>query len=413
MTKLTLDLYNVNLPEEGLSSLKEVQKKIAEKSYAFFDILTEASVLSEVEQKASDLRQAFKNFVVLGTGGSSLGAKTLCDLRTNPFSDQGPQVHFLNNVDSYTIEQLLSGLDLNQTCFIAVSKSGSTAETLCQTLCIMKHLEGKGLDVKKHFMILTEDKDSPLTQLAETYIITPLNHHKEIGGRFSVFSNVGLLPAALMGVDLRALHQAAQDYIETFQQADVSHAAFAGALMAHQGMQAGRNISVMMPYVDRLTSFAQWYAQLWAESLGKAGKGSTPVAALGTVDQHSQLQLYNDGPDDKIYTFLVENSSGKGLVPNGYIYTDDKLSYLEDQTMGDLLYAEARATIDSLKNVNRPVRVITFDQLDESVLGQLLAHFMLETILTAELLGIDAFDQPGVEQSKILTRHYLAEKKAS
>jgi len=168
-----------------------------------------------------------------------------------------------------------------------------------------------------------------------------------------------------------------------------------------------------MPYVDRLASFSQWHAQLWAESLGKQGKGSTPVAALGTVDQHSQLQLYNDGPNDKTYTFLVEDSRQKGLVPNAYVYTDAKLSYLEDRTMGDLLYAEARATIDSLIKVGRPLRAVAFKILDEAVLGELLAHFMLETILTAELLTLDAFDQPGVEESKRLTRHYLSDKQAS
>ncbi len=393
--------------------LKKIQEKLAQNEYAFFDILGDDKLLSEIEHRVVDLKKAFKNFVVLGTGGSSLGAKTLCDLKANPFANQDHNVHFLNNVDSHTIEQLLSSLDLSDTCFMAVSKSGSTAETLCQTLCIMKYLEARSMDVKKHFVILTEDKDSPLTQLAETYAITPINHHKSIGGRFSVFSNVGLLPAALMGVDIRKLHGAAKGYLETFANADTSHAAFEGALAAAQGMEAGKSISVIMPYVDRLSSFAQWYAQLWAESLGKSGKGSTPVAALGTVDQHSQLQLYNDGPDDKLYTFLVEDSSAKGLVPNGYVYTDENLSYLEDQTIGDLLLAEAKATIDSLKNVGRPVRMISFEALNEGVLGQLLAHFMLETIIAAELLELDAFDQPGVEQSKILTRQYLAQKKAS
>jgi glucose-6-phosphate isomerase len=417
MSHLTFSYHNVSLPTFPKEPLGLIQEKFAQKAYAFFDILEDEALLSQVEEKAQTLQKDFTHFVVLGTGGSSLGAKTLCDLKNNPFGGQQHHVHFLNNVDSHTIEQLLASLDLEKTCFIAVSKSGTTAETLCQTLCIMKALEIKGMDVKKHFEILTENKDSPMTQLAETYLITPLDHHKGIGGRFSVFSNVGLLPAALMGVNIRALHKAAQSYITDFQDPSAHgasmHPALEGSLFAFQAMGASKPIAVMMPYVDRLASFAQWHAQLWAESLGKQGKGSTPVAALGTVDQHSQLQLYNDGPNDKTYTFLIEDSRQKGLVPNAYVYTDAKLSYLEDKTMGDLLYAEARATIDSLVTVKRPLRSIAFKALDEVVLGELLAHFMLETIVTAELLNLDAFDQPGVEESKRLTRHYLAEKKAS
>lgn len=417
MSHLTFSYHNVSLPIFPQAPVRRVQEKFSQKAYAFFDVLGDEALLTQVEEKAQSLQETFTHFVVLGTGGSSLGAKTLCDLKNNPFGAQKHHVHFLNNVDSHTIEQLLASLDLEKTCFIAVSKSGSTAETLCQTLCLMKALEIKGMDVKKHFEILTENKDSPMTQLAETYLITPLDHHKAIGGRFSVFSTVGLLPAALMGLNIRDLHNAAQSYIATFQESacqnDMLHPALEGSLFAFQAMETDKPIAVMMPYVDRLASFAQWYAQLWAESLGKQGKGSTPIAALGTVDQHSQLQLYNDGPNDKTYTFLVADSRQKGLVPNAYVYTDAKLSYLENRTMGDLLYAEACATIDSLIKVKRPLRAVGFKELNETVLGELLAHFMLETILTAELLGLDAFDQPGVEESKRLTRDYLADKKAS
>lgn len=418
MSSLVFTYHNVSLPSFPKEPLNNIREKLEQNAFAFFDILSDEALLSQVEEKAKALKEEFTNFVVLGTGGSSLGAKTLCDLKNNPFGRQKHNVHFLNNVDSYTIEQMLGSLDLEKTCFIAVSKSGSTAETLCQTLCIMKALETKGMDVKKHFVILTENKDSPLTQLAETYLITPLDHSFDIGGRFSVFSSVGLLPAALMGIDNRALHKAAKDYVKDFHHSlttdlNVSHPVLEGSLFAFQALENNKPIAVMMPYVDRLLSFAQWYAQLWAESLGKQGKGSTPVASLGTVDQHSQLQLYNDGPNDKTYTFLVEDSRKTGLLPNGYVYTDASLSYLENKTMGDLLYAEARATIDSLIKVKRPLRAIAFKHLDETVLGELLAHFMLETILTAELLNINAFDQPGVEESKRLTRHYLAKKHAS
>lgn len=413
MLNVQISSYSGFSTADHTPHLKEVQRRIAAKEYGFFNALHHEDALALAQKTAQRLREDFEHFVILGTGGSSLGAKTLCDLVTNPFATNGPRLYFLNNVDSHTLEQLITSIPLEKTCFIAISKSGTTAETLCQTFCLMKVLEEKNLDVKKHFVIITEPKDSTLTQVAETYNITPLPHPLDIGGRFSVFSLVGLLPAALAEVDCRALFQGARLALDHFGRAPHTHPALEGAATAAQALTQGRNISIVMPYVDRLFPFAQWYAQLWGESLGKAGQGSTPVAALGTVDQHSQLQLYHDGPDDKIYTFLVEDSRGRGLTPNGYVHTDGALAYFQNKHLGDLLYAEAQATMDSLKKVGRPVRVISFPKLTESVMGEVLVHYMLETILTAQILGVNAFDQPGVEQSKILTRQYLQPQKAS
>ncbi len=403
--------YDQKPCSQAESSALTVADRIQNQEYRFFDILDDHDHWQAVKDKADDLRSRFDTFIILGTGGSSLGAKTLCDLVQNPFQSK---VHFLNNVDPVTIDHLLKSVDLAKTGFIAISKSGSTAETMMQTVCLMKVLETKGIDVKKHFEIITEDKQSPLDGLAETYLIDPLPHDKGIGGRFSVFSNVGLLPALLAGFDIDQLRSGAKSYIMSFLATPKSHDATSGASAAVWGLENGQNISVLMPYLDQLQSFAAWYGQLWAESLGKNGQGSTPIAALGTVDQHSLLQLFRDGPDDKMYTLVVPTAAGNtNFSPNGYVYTEPSLAYMMDQTMFDLLSAEAKATADSLKNAGRPVRTISLDVLNTETLGQLLAHFMLETIVSAEIMNINAFDQPGVEESKVLTRDYMTNLKSA
>ena len=167
--------------------------------------------------------------------------------------------------------------------------------------------------------------------------------------------------------------------------------------------------TVLMPYCDRLDAFALWYRQLWAESLGKDGAGTTPIRALGPVDQHSQLQLYLDGPRDKMFTLVTLDCAGDGPRIDAALADDPALQYLGGRTMGDLLDAEQRATAESLARRGRPARRFHLDRLDETTLGALLMHFMLETIIAADLLGVDAFDQPAVEQGKVLAREYLAQ----
>lgn len=394
-----------------------VANKIQDQAYGFFEILDDQNHFHMVENCVHKLALKFKTFVVLGTGGSSLGAQTLTDIKQNPLA---PTIFYLNNVDPWSLQNLLSTLNLETTCFLAVSKSGSTSETVMQTLCIIKYLEARGMSIKNHFEIITEDKRSPLDAIAETYMIDPLPHDKTIGGRFSVFSNVGMIPAGLAGLSLKDIINGAKSYITSFLAEPESHSSLQGAAAIYDGIKASKNISVFMPYADRLQKFSAWYEQLWAESLGKDGQGSTPLAALGTVDQHSKLQLFRDGPDDKLYTVIIPNSppvSEKNtpidFVPNGYVYTDPNLTYMEDKTLFDLLKAEANATVDSLKNAGRPVRTIHYDRLNETTLGALLSHFMLETIILADIMGVDAFDQPGVEESKRLTRDYMQQLRSA
>jgi len=398
--------FDAELPKDAL---QRVHKNLREHQYAFFNVLNDRSGLDEIQQLAAQWQHQFQHIVVLGTGGSSLGGKTLVSLQDNPF--KAPKIIFADNVDPRTLTQLFEAIDLETTGFIVISKSGSTAETLCQFLCICKKYEDAGYPstrLRQHFLMITEPKENTLRRMGESLGCLMINHDPQIGGRFSVFSNVGLLPAAIAGLNISQIRQGAQAYCSSDLQMVIEASHF-----HYNTIQKGYQISVMMPYIDRLQSFAAWYCQLWAESLGKDGRGTTPVRALGTVDQHSQLQLYRDGPRDKTFTFIYETSQSLDHHVSQQAGHYDDLAYLQQKAMGDLLLAELHATATSLSNQGCPTRLIALPDLSEKTMGALLAHFMLETILMAELLQINAFDQPGVEESKILTRQYLKERRAS
>ena len=339
----------------------------------------------------------FEDILILGTGGSSLGAKTLCSLKTS----KKTRLHFMDNIDPHTFENLFRSIDLKKTGILAVSKSGSTVETLMQLLtCYQKMGE---VASPQHFLIITEPKDSPLTRLAQAQGWRTLDHPTDVGGRFSCFSIVGILPALLGGMDVLAFRKGAQDVLD-HHLSDSFPPAFEGAAInAYLQQHAGKTNSVMMPYADQLDTFSYWYRQLWAESLGKKGEGTTPISSLGTVDQHSHLQLYLDGPKDKFFTMLACSWKGKGDIIEG-----SEVSEFKGKTMGDLFEAEQQATYQTLIRNECPTRLITLNEIDEYHLGALMMHFMIETILTSYILGVDAFNQPAVEEGKRLAREYLA-----
>jgi glucose-6-phosphate isomerase len=266
--------------------------------------------------------------------------------------------------------------------------------------------------LSKHAIAITEPRDNVLRRLATRLGLTILDHDPSIGGRYSVLSNVGLLPALLAGIDAAALRQGAGAVLdETLAATSPRDAAPALGASIAVGLaeQRGIGTTVVMPYLDRLGHFGLWFRQLWAESLGKDGKGTTPIRALGTVDQHSQLQLYLAGPADKMFTLVMGAPAGNGGAIAPDLGSDPELAYLAGRRMGDLLDAEQRATAQSLIRNGRPTRLLHIERLDAETLGALLMHFMLETIIAADLFGVDAFDQPAVEEGKVLARQYLGE----
>lgn len=386
-----------------------IQQNLHEGHYPFLKILKEEKDLEDISAVAKVWESRFQHIVILGTGGSSLGGKTLVSFKQNPFTS--PKLIFMDNVDPKTFDDLFEAINPKTTGFLVISKSGTTAETLCQFLCILNFYREKGIqdaELAEHFLIITEPKQSVLRSLGESLGCQILDHHSQIGGRFSVFSNVGLLPAAIAALDIKKIRQGAQDYCASNLQFVAD-----GVAMQYQGIQHGYDIAVMIPYIDALQSFAAWFCQLWAESLGKDKKGTTPLRALGTVDQHSQLQLYQDGPQDKCFTFIYQSKQTQDYRVSSQADAFPELTYMQQKTLGDLLEAEMHATSTALSNQGCPTRLIALESLNEKSLGALLAHFMLETIFMAELLEVNAFDQPGVEESKILTRQFLKERFAS
>jgi glucose-6-phosphate isomerase len=378
--------------------------------------------LAVIRKAAGWLRRDATDVVFLGTGGSSLGGQTLAQLKdyavpgAGRFAD-GPRLHFLDNLDPVTLDHVLHRLPLASTRFVAVSKSGGTGETLMQTIAVLSAIEKAGLRALPADLLLglseprKEGARNALRDLLEPEGVEFLDHHTGIGGRFSVLTNVGLLPAAVAGLDVAAIRQGAADAYEPIRAGRPAADAPAtlGAALHVAAAMEGLAIAVTMAYADRLERFTRWWVQLWAESLGKNGKGSQPVAAIGPVDQHSQLQLYLAGPRNKLFTVITTSAAGQGPVIDRKLAQRAGEPGFAGKRIGDLVAAQGRATADTLARNGRPTRRIHIERLDERSLGELLMHTMLETILAGYALGVDPFDQPAVEEGKILAKQYLAE----
>jgi glucose-6-phosphate isomerase len=349
-------------------------------------------------QQAAERLAHFEDILIFGTGGSSLGGKTLYALS----SQEKPRLHFIDNIDPHTFMLLFQRISIQKTGVLVVSKSGSTVETLMQMLTLLQHF---GPISPSQVLVITEPKDNPLRALAEKHHWACLDHPVNVGGRYSCFSVVGLIPLILAGLDPIVFHKGGQDVLKDHLNSPHPSAFLGAAMGVYLEKYQHKTLSVMMPYADQLNSFSFWYRQLWAESVGKEGKGTTPIQALGTVDQHSQLQLYLEGPKDKFFTLLGVNWENKGPRIESL-----DIPEFTGKTMGELLLAEQKATYQTLLNHNCPTRLITLDRLDEYHLGALMMHFIIETILAASFLQVNAFDQPAVEEGKKLAREYLNQK---
>ena len=388
------------------------------------DLPAKTDDLAQCEKAVNILRNGATDVVLLGTGGSSLGAQALAQLAGYKVSGIIPfrrlnnrtlRLHFLDNLDANMLDQALIDQSMKTTRFLAVSKSGGTAETVMQMVIMLEALKDNGLDwnASAHMVVITEtghEESNTVLQLARRHNLEVLEHPAAIGGRYSVLSNVGMLPAMVMGLDVKAIRHGAGAAVKPLlagnKASDIPAALGAAvnvALMENKGI----NTTVMMPYCDRLRLFANWFQQLWAESIGKNGMGTTPLGTVGPVDQHSLMQLFLDGPADKLLNIIQLPTAGAGpKIPDSY-RSDPLLGYLAGRAVGDLTDCQQRATAETFARNNRPVRVFDVDGIQEQQIGELMMHFMLETIITGYMMGVDPFDQPAVEQSKILTREYL------
>jgi glucose-6-phosphate isomerase len=377
--------------------------------------------LAAIETAAKRLTADASDIVFLGTGGSSLGGQTVaqlagCGVPGLGALREGPRLHFMDNLDPDTYAALLARLPLAATRFVAVSKSGGTGETLMQTIAALAAVRAAGLAdrISALFLGITEPavagRRNGLRDLLGGHGIAMLDHDPGVGGRFSVLTNVGLLPAAVAGLDIAGLRRGAAAALAPVLAGKAPGevpAAVGAALNVALAATRGKSIAVLMAYADRLERFTRWYVQLWAESLGKDGKGTTPIAALGPVDQHSQLQLFIAGPRDKLFTVITVGVAGRGPRLDAALAAAAGEPGFAGKTIGDLVAAQGRATAETLAKNGCPVRTLKLDRLDEAGLGELLMHFMLETIIAAHLLGVDPFDQPAVEEGKVLAKRYL------
>ena len=382
----------------------------------------ERADIPAVQAAATRLRTGATDIVFLGTGGSSLGGQTLSQLAGYAVPGvgalrKGARVHFMDNLDPVSFGALLEALPLATARFVAISKSGGTGETLMQTAAALAACKAHNVRISEAFLGLSEPakpgKRNGLRDLLEPEGVAFLDHDTGVGGRFSALTNVGLLPAAALGLDVIALREGAAAALAPVlakKPAREVPAALGAALSIALAQEKGKIISVAMAYADRLERFVKWYVQLWAESLGKDGKGTTPIGALGPVDQHSQLQLFIAGPRDKLFTVITTAVAGKGPAIDPALAKRMGEPEFAGKTIGDLVAAQGRATAETLAKNGCPVRSFHLDHIDGKSLGELLMHFMLETIIAAHLLGVDAFDQPAVEEGKVLAKRYLAGK---
>jgi glucose-6-phosphate isomerase len=381
----------------------------------FSDLPSDKGLLTQVEAFAAAARGKYDDVVILGIGGSALGPIALrTALRPsgwNMLDDKTrggyPRLQVLDNVDPETIAALLGRLRLQRTLFIVTSKSGGTAETMAQFLIVHDRITREKLDVTKHVVFVTDPKQGALRPLAERLNVPALDIPPNIGGRFSVLTPVGTLPAALIGIDVRALLAGAGEMAKRCEAAELGKnpAGVYAALQWLADTRLDKRIVVFMPYSDPLRDFAAWVVQLWAESLGKqrpdgSSVGSTPLAALGATDQHAQVQLFMEGPADKTVTFVaVEKRATDVTIPKAFPDVKE-LGYLGGHSLGELIDIEQRATAGALARRGRPNMTIHLERVDASHVGQLMMLLELATAYAGQLYGIDAFNQPGVELGK-------------
>jgi glucose-6-phosphate isomerase len=421
MAKVAFDYTNLIELEGGISDreLRELDLRLEEavdtllenppgfirlpKTAEFSDL---SKALAE-EVRASDAT----DFIHVGIGGSALGPialhRALNHLYYNLLPDRpGPRLHFAENADPATLAAILDVLDLPNTWINVVTKSGSTAETMANFLVIRGALvDALGEDAYRERVVFTTDpEEGYLTQIASREGTKTLPIPPDVGGRFSVLTPVGLFPAAVTGLDVDALLRGGAQCVDEVTQRGANHPAVEGAAYHYlMDVSKGRNVRVMMPYADSLDRFAAWFVQLWAESLGKESKGSTPHGAVGTTDQHSQVQLYMEGPQDKVIEIIEVEKHPRDLpIPKAYEDLEG-VGYLGGHTMAELLNVECDATRKALLEAGRPNATIRLETIDEEHLGYLMQALEVQTAIAGSLYGVNAFNQPGVEAGKRIT----------
>ncbi len=433
--RVTIDYTNImsdsvgeehGITEEELKSAAEaaaaihqdIEKKREKREIGFLDLPYQN--LTRIFQLSSSCGKDIETVVVLGIGGSALGARALESVLLKPFHnlktrqdrDSCPRLMVADNIDPETFTDLLETVDPETTTFIVISKSGGTAETMSQFLIAREWLTGKlGTEGYRSRMVaITDEEKGHLRKIVDKDGLPWLTIPGNVGGRYSVFSNVGLLPAAMCGMDIVSLLKGAAAMDRQIRENEffANPAYLAGALCYLADTAKSKNILVMMPYSSRLLLLAEWFQQLWAESLGKAvhvdgspaNVGSTPVRAVGATDQHSQLQLYQEGPDDKLICFVrVDEFQEQAEIPKA-LQDVEGVAYLGGHSLAELINTEQKATELALTKDKKPNLRINMPVLNAYTLGQVMYMLEAATVFAGGLYKVNPFDQPGVELGK-------------
>ena len=403
--------------------LNEVRARRRDGEYGFYELGEQSQTVAAIRRFAEGIGQAYDHVLVLGIGGSALGTKALINaLRPpawNELDDESreffPRITVLENVDPVSIAAALRRIDPRRVFVNVISKSGGTAETLAQYLVVRGWLdEALGQDAAvRHIAFTTDPARGPLRAIAEREGIAALEIPPGVGGRYSVLTPVGLLPAALTGIDVTGLVAGARRALERAERAELldNPAALYAALHWAADAWLGARIHVLMPYSDRLKEFAAWYVQLWAESLGKRvdrrgeviHAGPTPLGSIGATDQHSQVQLFMEGPFDKLVSFIrIEHPEEDVRIPSREALPEE-LAYLPGHTIGELLLSEQEATSAALARQGRMNLTLSLPAVTAETVGELIMFFQLATGFAGAWYGVNPFDQPGVELGKRLT----------
>ena len=371
--------------------------------------------LGELQQLV-ETYSSVRTVIQVGIGGSALGSLMLQKALAFEDNPSGKRRFFVvDNVDPRDLRKLENSVDPESSLLVVISKSGGTAETMANFLWLFALFEEKlgRKEALRRVVVLTDPQSGILREFVKETGCASLPIPTSVGGRFSVLSPVGLFGAALLNIPLKELLRGAEvmrSHIES-SSGIKENSAWLWSVLSHLHEKKGRNISVLMPYADGLEDFAEWFAQLWGESLGKIGMGSTPVRALGAIDQHSQVQLYAEGPDDKFYTLIAVKKHPKDcFIPHPPGNSLEKLAYLEGHSLGEMLYAEAQATASALVEKKRPLFWLEIPVIDAFRLGGLIFFFEYATALRGMLMKINPFDQPGVEQGKLHTYGLMGRK---
>ncbi len=415
------------LPADTLAAASEafaaaradVNARRAAGTLGFPALPEDAALRASLRADALASRGEIDDVVLFGIGGSALGPNmlrsALCPPRWNELDVAArggwPRLHVMDNVDPVTMGALFDRVDLKRTRVLVISKSGGTAETMSQYLVVREKLEHLGAEWPKRVLrFITDPEKGVLRAIAKTDGIITYEIPSSVGGRFSVLSAVGLAPAAFIGIDIEALCAGAAAMRDRCESGDLSTnpAGVFAVLQQRHDQVNGRSIHVLMPYADALRDVANWFVQLWAESLGKVlpgggNVGPTPLPALGATDQHAQVQNFMEGPHDKTVTFIAVESLGRDITIPALHGDFPDLAYLGGNTIGALLDAERRATAGALASSGRPNGVLQIPQVDAQHLGELIMLFEFATAFAGALYGIDAYNQPGVELGKQFT----------